>query len=346
MTILVGQIATTDGASFKQDITPTRYGYESRTTIYTCPATEYRSEQPDTIAVDINHEGPAIGQVAYLAQRGHGLFAVLDVDPDELPDPPWYLSGEIEGRWDGAGYSDVTLHRVAVVEKSATVAKSPAVAVVGDLDDAHLYWANPHRSLLKEAADYAKDRRWRYRPPHEIAGDQAALTAELRRTASAGPLELRSASTADVSTRARTIDIIAAPAGQEAAVIIGGRIVGEVFNRACFAGDEKRADRIRVNRDHRVERTVGRTLHLDPYDQRGCIATLKIAKTSLGDETLALADDRCLDSSVGFRVYPDGETWDAARSRRHVSRGTIDHIALVPDPAYEGANILDVRNYQ
>ena len=41
--------------------------------------------------------------------------------------------------------------------------------------------------------------------------------------------------------------------------------------------------------------------------RRGLVAELQIAKTLLGDETLALADDRCLDASVGFGVHPDGE---------------------------------------
>ena len=51
-----------------------------------------------------------------------------------------------------------------------------------------------------------------------------------------------------------------------------------------------------------------------------------------------------LDCSVGFRVRPGGEQWDAGRSRRQVTRGELDHIALVPDPAYLGAGILAVRS--
>ena len=53
-----------------------------------------------------------------------------------------------------------------------------------------------------------------------------------------------------------------------------------------------------------------------------------------------------LDASVGFRVKPGGETWDAARTRRQVTRGELDHVALVPDPAYTGANVLAVRSYR
>ena len=34
-----------------------------------------------------------------------------------------------------------------------------------------------------------------------------------------------------------------------------------------------------------------------------------------------------------------------ARTRRQVTHGELDHIALVPDPAYVGANVLAVRSY-
>jgi phage head maturation protease len=36
--------------------------------------------------------------------------------------------------------------------------------------------------------------------------------------------------------------------------------------------------------------------------------------------------------------------WSDNRTRRRIARAWLGHIALVPDPAYEDANVLDVRN--
>jgi hypothetical protein len=176
MTIIVGQLATHDGTSLKEEIVVDADGWWSaHNKIYKCPASAYRAEQPSSIGVDVNHQDPMIGQVLFLAQRGNGLFAVADVDPDWLPEPPWYLSAESEGRWDGITFTDATLQRVAVVNKSATIAKRQAVAVTGTLEEAHLHWHNEHRPLLKEAADYCRVRRFQTWEPHVVAPDPVAV---------------------------------------------------------------------------------------------------------------------------------------------------------------------------
>ena len=171
------------------------------------------------------------------------------------------------------------------------------------------------------------------------------LVLEDRRTGRA-PLEMRSAATADVTTYNRTIEIVAAPAEQPADVIIDGRMVEERFARGAFAGCELGTRRVPVNRDHVMERLCGKAVHLDPHHHRGLIATLKIAPTPLGDETLALAADDCLDASVGFRVPTGGVTWNPGRTERHVTRALLDHIALTSQPAYQSANVLALRGYR
>ena len=127
------------------------------------PGVGVPSEQPDTIAVDVDHDGPTIGQVAYSPSAVTACSPCSTSTRTSCPTRRGTCR-RARGPRDGAGFSDVTLHRVAIVERSATAAKTPAVAVVGDLDDADLYRDNPHRRLLSEAADYAKDRRYRYWP--------------------------------------------------------------------------------------------------------------------------------------------------------------------------------------
>jgi hypothetical protein len=41
-------------------------------------------------------------------------------------------------------------------------------------------------------------------------------------------------------------------------------------------------------------------------------------------------------------VMPAGQTWET-RDRRRLTRCWLSHVGLVPDPAYESANVLAVR---
>jgi HK97 family phage prohead protease len=159
-----------------------------------------------------------------------------------------------------------------------------------------------------------------------------------------GELRWRTATQLGVSFPARTIELIVVPYEAEATVTDRGpKPVIELFGRGAFDGIERRANRIRVNRDHDLKRTVGRALKLHPSREEGLVAELRIAHTDLGDETLALADDGCLDASAGYRPLPGGEQW-LTRSRVRVTKAWLGHIALTPDPAYETANVLAVRS--
>jgi phage head maturation protease len=59
------------------------------------------------------------------------------------------------------------------------------------------------------------------------------------------------------------------------------------------------------------------------------------------DEALALIADDLLGVSAGFAIGAGGEDWHG--NRRRVRRALIDHVALVPEPAYEAAKITAVR---
>lgn len=158
----------------------------------------------------------------------------------------------------------------------------------------------------------------------------------------ASPIEFRSVSDFEVRWAERTIELIAMPYDIDSAVMVHGRAIIESMAPGSFDGVERRANRVKVNRDHDLERTVGRAVALHPSRREGLVAELRIAKTTLGDETLALADEQSLEASVGFAVMPGGERWLEQRSRRRVTKAFLDHIAMVPEGAYEG-RILAVR---
>ena len=122
----------------------------------------------------------------------------------------------------------------------------------------------------------------------------------------------------------------------------GRGVVTELIGRGAFDGIERRANRVRVNRDHDLKRTVGRAIALHPSREEGLVAEIKIARTDLGEETLTLADDECLDASAGFRPMPGGEHWET-RNRVRITKAWLGHIALTPDPAYVDAKVLAVR---
>jgi HK97 family phage prohead protease len=159
----------------------------------------------------------------------------------------------------------------------------------------------------------------------------------------AGELEIRVAEVASVSFPDRTIELVVMPYEQETLVPYQGRMVTEVVARGAFDGIERRANRVRVNRDHDVSRTVGRAIAFHPQRDEGLVAEVRIAQTLLGDETLQLAGEEILDASAGFLPMPGGERWEN-RARRRLTKVWLGHIALTPDPAYESARVLAVRN--
>jgi HK97 family phage prohead protease len=118
-------------------------------------------------------------------------------------------------------------------------------------------------------------------------------------------------------------------------------MIREIVSRGAFQNIDL-TRRITVNRGHVRDLPVGRAVGLDPAREEGLVAELLISDTDLGTETLRLAADGILDASAGFGVMDGGETWPE-RGLRRLSRLWLDHIAMTPDPAYEGAKTLAVR---
>lgn len=157
------------------------------------------------------------------------------------------------------------------------------------------------------------------------------------------PVEHRTTGAASVEAvdfEERIITLVAAPYGQRAAIMYRGKPMDEEIEPGAFRGVESAAH-VTVNRDHMYERTVGKAIDYDHDDPRGLIAELKVSRTPLGDETLQLAADGVLRASVGMLVRRSDEI--VANGLRRIKRAFLDHIALVPNPAYVGAEVLGVR---
>lgn len=157
------------------------------------------------------------------------------------------------------------------------------------------------------------------------------------------PLELRAAQTVEVRQPERIVTVIVAPYEEPTPILRrGNEWIVETIARGAYDGCESRARRVKVNRDHDLARTCGRAVALYPSRQEGLVADLRISETPLGDETLALAADGALDASAAFR--PIQQAWNRERTECRVERAWLGHIGMTPDPAYEGANVLDVRS--
>lgn len=159
-----------------------------------------------------------------------------------------------------------------------------------------------------------------------------------------GETWLRASSPAmDVSYPQRTIELVVIPYDVPADVLYQNRRVQETIARGAFDGIERRANRVRVNREHQRMFTIGRATTFHPSREEGLVARVKVARTELGDETLELAGAGCLDASAGFLPMTDGLEW-LTRTAYRVTRGWLEHIALTPEPAYAGHTpVLSVR---
>jgi HK97 family phage prohead protease len=159
----------------------------------------------------------------------------------------------------------------------------------------------------------------------------------------------RTAETVGVRWADRVIEVIAVPWDQPTPVMHRNKQIVESFAKGAFGNVAGRPNAVKVYRDHPIpglpypSRPVGRARTLHPNRDEGLVAELGIPETILGDETLELANEGVLDASVGFWVKPGGDEWLENRSHRRIIGAGLDHIALVPDPAYAGARVLAVR---
>lgn len=151
------------------------------------------------------------------------------------------------------------------------------------------------------------------------------------------------AAPAEVRFGAREIDVLAIPYESPTPIAERGRLYTETIGRGAFGNVGGRAERIKVLREHNPVLPVGRCTRIDPNDGAGLLATLAIAPTDLGDETLVLANEGVLDVSCGMSSQ-GGDQWNMARSVVRRTNLRLHEISLVALPAYEAAAVLSVRS--
>jgi HK97 family phage prohead protease len=150
---------------------------------------------------------------------------------------------------------------------------------------------------------------------------------------------------AGVSYPKRIVTLVAVPYDTDADIREDdGSEFTERFARGSFDGIQPRTGHIHANRDHDRTRPVGKVDKLYPSRREGLVADIKVSRTELGEETLALADDGVLHSSIKFGAYPADIEYSERGRRRTIKRAFLDHIAFVTEPAYATANVLSVRS--
>lgn len=125
---------------------------------------------------------------------------------------------------------------------------------------------------------------------------------------------------------------------------IGNRFI-ESFRKGAFTKTIKeRGSKVQLlaAHDHKAL-PLGRATHLTETDD-GLYGEFRISKTRLGDEVLELVKDGALNSfSIGF--VPLRDKWSS--DRKHVERTEVrlHEVSVVTFPAYEGAAITAVRDF-
>lgn len=158
------------------------------------------------------------------------------------------------------------------------------------------------------------------------------------------PVEIRSATLTGVDFDERIIEVLAVPYNEEAAVAYAGQMLVETVAPGAFDGIETRGDHVSANRDHNYERTFGKVVSYRTDDPAGLRATIYVSDTELGNETLRLAADGVLKPSIGMLVRRSDQV--LKKGSRRVKRAFLDHVSLLPNPAYRGAGVLAVRQEQ
>ncbi|MGV7251921.1 HK97 family phage prohead protease [Mycobacterium kansasii] len=151
----------------------------------------------------------------------------------------------------------------------------------------------------------------------------------------------------DVDLDEGIITVVVVPYEEPATVEVRGQLWQEVFERGAFTGIDKMSRRVPVNLEHNKSPDfyVGMARKFFPENPAGLVAELEIfGDTDRGRDTLKKAVRGGLSASVGFVVRHGDFHADPQTRARRIRRAFVDHVALVAQPAYEGARVLQVRN--
>jgi phage head maturation protease len=134
------------------------------------------------------------------------------------------------------------------------------------------------------------------------------------------------------------------PWGVAARVYDRGRIVVEDFERGALSDvDPGRVPLMRTHPRDPGTLPIGVTVELDEREDAAWGAW-RVSDTREGNEVLALARDAVpLSLSIGFAELAGGSRWSADRRRVTRTRARLDHVAVVRQGAYVGAEVVGVR---
>lgn len=295
-------------------------------------ASAYAAQQPGRIPVLLDHDAKLeIGEVVHLERRHGQLYAVALLDGQYE---------EFQGRslcWS----SSTTSHKPPFTIKELSLTAAPASVGLpevafrsGDLSAAVAFPGN--RELLQRAI--AARKRRAKGDPLWIHDDEVPDFGDR----DADVLMERSATALHISTSMRLIEIVAVPYGQPARVFWRDSWWSESFEFGAFAAYIRSGALPRVNREHTKGDTVGKVTAFRETPE-GLTASIRIAETPRGDETLALAKEDMISASVAFAAEPGGRLVDNGQRSIRITRARLDHVALVEGPAYQGARVLSVR---
>jgi len=160
----------------------------------------------------------------------------------------------------------------------------------------------------------------------------------------------------DVSYPKRTATVVVTPYDTPTVIHTGYDTFTEIVTRGAYDGVQRRAGSIRANRDHDWSRLAGRVVELYPDRPEGLVAEVRMFKTPIGQETLDLCVEEGLSVSAGFGLMREhgatgpvkagAETWNRSSKTRTLNELWLDHVAFVPNPAYQDARVLAVRHTQ
>lgn len=157
-------------------------------------------------------------------------------------------------------------------------------------------------------------------------------------------IEFRTAAVEALEVNERFIRVRAVPYGEPATVLYRDDVWTEYFEPGAFDHVINKPNRIRVNREHVRGNTCGKVIALRS-EPSGLIADVRTADTPLGWDTLNLAKDDMLSASIGFGALPNWTRIDMRNKVRRIERAHLDHLSFVESPAYQGADVLEVRGY-
>jgi uncharacterized protein len=134
------------------------------------------------------------------------------------------------------------------------------------------------------------------------------------------------------------------PWGVTAQVVDRGRLVTETFQRGALEGTNPATVPLTATHPRDAGTLpIGVTIELEDRSD-AAYGSWRVSDTHLGNEVLALARDAVpLGLSIGFAEVPGGSRWNAERTRVTRTKATLDHVAVVRVPAYQGAAVAGLR---